>query len=248
MLTSSLFLWCAAYPLVQACMQKFGWVKFRKDRVKMQIQGKPSIFFSWAMSVHNKTLGDPARRMRHMNGYAGHLTTPYGHGLRPTRYSHQLTAVPLCSRQPWASSFWNHSLARSCLHHVQNGVSDQGSQVPNIQTCNRFFDLSLQTLWRGGFRGITGLFGCHPEHRNGRCNWIFEVVGRKKKNNNVVLLCTWTMRPPVDYHQWMPPPKQLSAPLWASLDVNCVKHHLNSETSGDSLPLLGMGLKCQVSS
>ena len=26
-------------------------VKFRKDRVKMQIWGKPAIFFSWAMSV-----------------------------------------------------------------------------------------------------------------------------------------------------------------------------------------------------
>ena len=37
MLTSSHFPCCAACYLVQACMQKFGGVKFRKDRVKMQI-------------------------------------------------------------------------------------------------------------------------------------------------------------------------------------------------------------------
>ena len=40
--------------LVQACMQKFGVVKFHKNRVKMQIWGKPAIFFSWAMSVHSE--------------------------------------------------------------------------------------------------------------------------------------------------------------------------------------------------
>ena len=36
--------------LVQVCTQKFGGDKFCKDRVKMQIWGKPAIFFSWAMS------------------------------------------------------------------------------------------------------------------------------------------------------------------------------------------------------
>ena len=29
-------------------------VKFRNDRVKIQIWGKPAIFFSWAMSVYNE--------------------------------------------------------------------------------------------------------------------------------------------------------------------------------------------------
>ena len=37
-------------------MQKFGEVKFSKDRVKIQIWGKPVIFFSCAMSVHNEIL------------------------------------------------------------------------------------------------------------------------------------------------------------------------------------------------
>ena len=45
---------------------------------------------------------------------------------------------------------------------------------------------------------------------------------KKKKNDNVVLLCTWTMRSHVNYHQGMPPPKHLSVPLWAPLDVNFV--------------------------
>ena len=35
-------------------MQKFNQVKFRKDRVKIQIWGKPVVFFSCAMSVHNE--------------------------------------------------------------------------------------------------------------------------------------------------------------------------------------------------
>ena len=39
---SSLIVW----NTVHACMQKFGEVKFRKDRVKIRIWGKPAIFFS----------------------------------------------------------------------------------------------------------------------------------------------------------------------------------------------------------
>jgi len=42
-------------------MQKFGEVKFSKDRVKIQIWGKPVIFFSWAMSVHNEIQKKPSR-------------------------------------------------------------------------------------------------------------------------------------------------------------------------------------------
>ena len=42
-------------------MQKYDGVKFRKDRVKIQIWGKPAIFFSWAMSVHNEILLDSSR-------------------------------------------------------------------------------------------------------------------------------------------------------------------------------------------
>jgi len=52
--TSSLFPWFAAYSLI--LYAKFGGVKFRKDRVKMQIWGKPAMFFSLAMSVHNDIL------------------------------------------------------------------------------------------------------------------------------------------------------------------------------------------------
>ena len=45
MLTSSLEV-LHSISLVQACMQIFGEVKFRKDRVKIRIWGKPAIFFS----------------------------------------------------------------------------------------------------------------------------------------------------------------------------------------------------------
>ena len=58
MLTSSPFPWCAAYS--PWCRQKFGLVKFRKYRVKIQIWGEPAIFFSW--TVHNgDSLSSPTR-------------------------------------------------------------------------------------------------------------------------------------------------------------------------------------------
>ena len=45
------FPWCAAYSGVKLVCDE---VKFRKDGVKIQIWGKPAIFLSWAMSVHNE--------------------------------------------------------------------------------------------------------------------------------------------------------------------------------------------------
>ena len=118
-------------------MQKFGGVKFHKDRVKMQTWGRTAIFFWWATSVHNEihVLHDAAQK------------TVFGH--RHTRGSFLRLEPSLV--EPWEELEYESSWVINAVVHrlpalqTQNGVySGQGRLAVTPPICSCFSVFSRQ--------------------------------------------------------------------------------------------------------